>query len=111
MVNSHYVPKQTLKKFAKKLCLFNVKTGEYKENVALNRAFSEYGFYSVEVEEKLNKKIESQFAQLFSNKLLNAEGTVELKRNEVQLIKKFLLISVIRSDYIELYKATNKEMT
>lgn len=56
MVNSHYVPKQTLKKFAKKLCLFNVKTGEYKENVALNRAFSEYGFYSVEVEEKLNKK-------------------------------------------------------
>ena len=57
MVNSHYVPKQTLKKFAKKLCLFNVKTGEYKENVALNRAFSEYGFYSVEVEEQLNKKI------------------------------------------------------
>lgn len=106
MVNSHYVPKQTLKKFAKKLCLFNVKTGEYKENVALNRAFSEYGFYSVEVEEKLNKKIESQFAQLFSNKLLNAEGTVELKRNEVQLIKKFLLISVIRSVGSETFMQT-----
>ena len=109
MVNSHYVPKQTLKKFAKKLCLFNVKTGEYKENVALNRAFSEYGFYSVEVEEKLNKKIESQFAQLFSNKLINAEGTIELKRNEVQLIKKFLLISVIRSVGSETFMQTERK--
>lgn len=109
MVNSHYVPKQTLKKFAKKLCLFNVKTGEYKENVALNKAFSEYGFYSVEVEEKLNKRIESQFAQLFSDKLINAEGTVELKRNEVQLIKKFLLISVIRSVGSETFMQTERK--
>lgn len=109
MVNSHYVPKQTLKKFAKKLCLFNVKTGEYKENVALNRAFSEYGFYSVEVEEKLNKRIERQFAQLFSNKLINAEGTIELKRNEVQLIKKFLLISVIRSVGSETFMQTERK--
>lgn len=44
MVNSHYVPKQTLKKFAKELCLFNVKTGEYKENVALNRHFQNMVF-------------------------------------------------------------------
>lgn len=29
--NSHYVPKQTLKKFGDKLCLFNVRTGEYIE--------------------------------------------------------------------------------
>ena len=97
MVNSHYVPMLTLRKFADKLCLFNVRTGEYKENIRIDKSFSEHGFYSDDVEEKLNKRIESQFGSLFSNKLLNAEETIELKRDELQIIKKFLLISVIRS--------------
>lgn len=97
MANSHYVPMLTLRKFADKLCLFNVQTGEYKENIKIDKSFSEKDFYSDEVEEKLNKRIESQFGNLFSNKLLNAEGTIELKREELYLIKKFLLISTIRS--------------
>lgn len=97
MANSHYVPMLTLRKFADKLCLFNVQNGEYKENIKIDKSFSEKGFYTDEVEDKLNKRIESQFGNLFSNKLLNAEGKIELKRDELQLIKKFLLISVIRS--------------
>lgn len=97
MINSHYVPMLTLRKFADKLCLFNVQTGKFKENIKIDKSFSEKGFYTDEVEDKLNKRIESQFGNLFSNKLQNAEGTIELKRDEVQLIKKFLLISVIRS--------------
>ena len=97
MVNSHYVPRLTLKKFSDKLCLFNVNTGEYKENTKIDNAFSEMGFYNDEVEDKLNKKIESQFGNLLSNKLLLADRTIELNRDEVQLIKKYLLISVIRS--------------
>ena len=35
MANSHYVPMLTLRKFADKLCLFNVRTGQYKENVKI----------------------------------------------------------------------------
>lgn len=97
MANSHYVPMLTLRKFADKLCLFNVQTGEYKDNIKIDKSFSEKDFYSDEVEEKLNKRIESQFGNLFSNKLLNAEDTIELKREELYLIKKFLLISTIRS--------------
>lgn len=97
MANSHYVPKLTLRKFSEKLCLFSVQTGKYKENIKLDKSFSQKGFYSDEVEDKLNKRIESQFANLFSNKLFDAVGTIELKRDELQLIKKFLLISVIRS--------------
>ncbi len=97
MANSHYVPRLTLRKFADKLCLFNVRTGEYKENIKIDDSFSVQNFYSKEVEDKLNKRIESQFGNLFSNKLLNAENTIELNRNELNLIKKFLLISVIRS--------------
>ncbi len=56
MINSHYVPMQTLKKYGKRLCIFNVKNGEYKENVKIEKAFSKKGFYSEEVEEKLNKR-------------------------------------------------------
>ena len=97
MANSHYVPMLTLRRFANKLCVFNVQTGEYKENIKIDKAFSEQGFYSDEVEKKLNERIESQFSNLLLNRILNAENKIELKRKELQLIKKFLLISVIRS--------------
>ena len=97
MVNSHYVPMQTLRRFGNKLCVFNVRTGEYFENINIDKLFSEKGFYTSEIEDKLNKRIESQFGNLFANKLMKCEETVELSRDELYLIKKFLLISVIRS--------------
>ena len=97
MVNSHYVPMQTLRRFGNKLCVFNVRTGEYLENINIDKLFSEKGFYTSEIEDKLNKRIESQFGNLFANKLMKCEEVVELSRDELYLIKKFLLISVIRS--------------
>lgn len=97
MVNSHFVPKQTLRKFADKICLYNIKTGEYRENVKIDKAFSQVGFYDDETEKNLNEKIESQFGSLFANKLNLCESTIELNRTELKQIKKFLLISVIRS--------------
>ena len=97
MKNSHYVPRLILNKFSDKLCLYNVKTCELKENVGLERAYAEKGFYSDEIEDKLNKRIEGQFANLLHNKILNYETKIELSRVELRLIKKFLLISVIRS--------------
>lgn len=99
MANSHYVPMLSLRRFTdnERLCVYNVKTKEYNENVKISKVFSTADGYSDEVEEKLNKKIESQFGNLFVNKLLNADGKIELNRDELKLIKKFLLISVIRS--------------
>lgn len=97
MINSHFVPMQTLRRFGNKLCVFNVRTGEYFENAKLERIFSQKGFYTSEVEDKLNKRIESQFGHLFANKLMKCENIIELSRDELLLIKKFLLVSVIRS--------------
>ena len=97
MANSHYVPRMTLRRFWDKLCLFNVQTGEFKENVKIEKAFCEKEFYTDEIETKLNKKIESTFANLLNNKILRADQRIELKRDELLLIKKFLIISVIRS--------------
>lgn len=96
-MNSHYVPRLILNKFSDKLSLYNIKTGEFKENIRTDKAYSQEGFYDEETERKLNLRIESQFGSLLANKLLNAKDTIELSRDELYLIKKFLLISVIRS--------------
>lgn len=97
MKNSHYVPRFILKKFSDKLCLYNIKTGEFKENINPERAFVEEGFYSDKIEDKLNRKLEKQFAMLLSEKILKCDNEIELSRSELRLVKKFLLISVIRS--------------
>lgn len=97
MKNSHYVPRFILKNFSDKLCLYNVKTGELKENVKPDKAYAEKGFYSDEIEDKLNLKLELHFSQLLVHKILKSENAIELSRAELKLVKKFLLVSVIRS--------------
>ena len=97
MKNSHYVPRLILNKFSDRVSIYNVQTGELKENVKLEKAFMEKGFYSDEIEDKLNLKLESHFAKLLTNKILKCDKTVELSRDELKLVKKFLLTSVIRS--------------
>lgn len=97
MKNSHYVPRLILNKFSNKVSIYYVQTGELKENVKLEKAFMEKGYYSDEIEDKLNVKLESHFAKLLTNKILKCDKTIELSRDELKLIKKFLLTSVIRS--------------
>ena len=96
-MNSHYVSKFILKNFGSKVCLYNIKSGILKEDIKLEKAYSQQDFYTNDIEDKLNRKIESQFANLFYNKLTKCENQVILKRKELRLVKKFLLISVLRS--------------
>ena len=97
MSNCHYVPRLILRKFSEKLSLYNVKTGELKENIPPEHAYAMQGFYDDETENKLNLKIESQFGGLLSNLILKRENEIRLSRANVLLIKKFLLVSMIRS--------------
>ena len=97
MSNNHYVPRLILRKFSDKLSLYNVKTGELKENIPPEHAYAIQGFYDDETEKKLNLKIESQFGGLLSNLILKREKEISLSRANVLLIKKFLLVSMIRS--------------
>ena len=96
-INSHYVPRFTLRRFGDQICTYNIQTGKYRENIWLERAFCKRGFYSSEVEKQLNHQVESQFCKLFNDRIDKAEKTLELSREELRLIKKFLLISVLRS--------------
>lgn len=97
MSNNHYVPRLILRKFGDKLSLYNVKTGELKENIPPEHAYAKQGFYDNETEKKLNLKIESQFGGLLSNLILKRENEISLSRANLLLIKKFLLVSMIRS--------------
>lgn len=96
-MNSHYVPKFILKNFGERICLYDVQKGTLSEDVKLEKAYAQKGFYSDDVEDLLNRRVESQFANLF-NQILSREGAeIRLKRAELRLVKKFLLISIIRS--------------
>lgn len=106
-MNSHYVPKFILKNFGEKISLYDISSGKLCENTKLDKAYSEEGFYSDAVEDKLNRKIESQFANIFNNKISKCNDKIILNRKELRLIKKFLLISVIRS--VECEKFLRKE--
>ena len=99
-VNSHYVPRLILRKFAggdERISVYNVKNGELKENVPIEKVYAEKGFYNDETEKKLNEKIESKFGSLLSNHILKCDKEVVLSREQLRLVKKFLLLSVLRS--------------
>lgn len=96
-ISNHYVPRLVLRKFSGKLSVYNVKTGELSENIKPEHAFEQCGLYNDKIESKLNLKIESQFGNLLSNILLQNNKEISLTRLQVLLIKKFLLISELRT--------------
>jgi len=59
-MNSHYVPRLILNKFSDKLSLYNIKTGELKENIRTDKAYAQEDFYDDETEKNLNLRMESQ---------------------------------------------------
>ena len=109
-ISSHYVPRLILRKFSDKLCLYNVKTGELHESIVPEHAYAIDGLYDAEIERKLNEKIESQFGNLLSNVLLKADNEISLTRTQLLIIKKFLLISVLRTMQSELFLQREKQL-
>ena len=96
-MKSHYVPRLILKRFGERICLYDIQDGTLKEDVNPNKAYIRENFYSDEVEDLLNRAVESQFANLFDHVLSRNNAEIRLKRTELRLVKKFLLVSIIRS--------------
>lgn len=96
-ISNHYVPRLVLRKFSKKLCLYNLKTGELQENISPEHAYAQNNLYDIDTERSLNEKIESQFGNLLSNVILKADKEISLTRSQLFVIKKFLLVSILRT--------------
>lgn len=96
--NNHYVPRLVLRRFADKVSVYNIKTGELSENKRLEKVFALSELYSEEVEKELAEKIESPFALILNNKILSSKvgDNIEITRKELNIIKKFLLVSQMR---------------
>ena len=107
-MNSHYVPRLVLRKFKDKLSLYNVKLGGFREDIKIEKAYAEQNFYDDETEKNLAVMLEGPFGNLLANKLLKCSDTVELSHKEQNLIKKFLLLSVLRSYCAEQFMLLEK---
>src|SRR5690554_3015299 len=108
----HYVPKLILRKFDERLNTFNLKTGEVRiSSSKLKNTFSADYLYSQEIENLFNEKIESEFANILNNKILSTENEITLERVELNIVKKFLLLAMIRTLDSERYiKQRNKSV-
>ena len=93
-VKSHYVPQFIIKAFSEKPFVFNILTGETNPKRPKS-FFYEKGFYSNEVEEVLNYKIEQPFSLLIPKKLL--ADKLQLTRDEIELTKQYMLVASIRT--------------
>lgn len=108
--SSHYVPRLVLRKFSNRLCTYNIKTGELRENIATEHAFAQNALYDLNTERALNTKVESQFGNLLANILLKADHTVSLNRMQLLQVKKFLLVSELRTMQNEEWLQKERQM-
>lgn len=101
MKNSHFIPRLILRHFSSKkdrICLFDLKTGVFRPDVKFDKAFAIDGYYPDDVEEEFNRRTEGEFGNLLNNVILaSKDKVIRLDRTQVQKIKKFLLLLIIRS--------------
>lgn len=100
-LNCHYNQQARLKEFARmegkhyKLTMVDIKRRKIgSRNV--EKAFYQKGLYSEEVERELNSKIEMPGMRVFS-KVYNSKGAVILTRDELETMKKYLLVQLYRN--------------
>ena len=102
MVNSHYVPQLILRHFANderiQYCDLNKKKIETRN---IKSAFAKKGYYPDEIEKELCYKTERQFANLLNNKILKERYKVSLTREELFILKKYLIVTTIRFNVTE----------
>lgn len=97
MVNSHYVPQLILRHFADGERIQYVDLDKKKvETRNIKSTFAEKGYYSDEIEKELCHKTEVQFANLLNNKILNERYRLALTKDELFILKKYLVITTIR---------------
>lgn len=93
-MKNHYIPQFIIKAFNEKPFYYDLEKGEIVKKRA-HKAFFKVDFYDDETEKKINEDIETSFSNLLRNKL-NGE-TVFLTREEVDLIKRYMRLTSIRT--------------
>lgn len=97
MVNSHFIPQFILRNFCSdnKIQYYNKGT-QTLETRSTRSVFSEKGYYPDHLEKELCSKIEYQFSVVLNNKILNARNNITLNYEDMWILKKFLIITMLR---------------
>jgi hypothetical protein len=75
--NNHYVPQFILRQYGDHLCVFNTKTQSFEEGRNPRSIYSEKGLYPDDIEEGLQQRVETPFAELVhQTDLLNQKRIV-----------------------------------
>ena len=96
MAKNHYVSQLIIKRFAPAVTTFDTVERKIIENRKAHKIFYNIDIYDDEIEKKLAFDLERPFAELLDKKILHAE-TITLTRQELFLVKRFLLLDSVRT--------------
>lgn len=99
-MKNHYIPQLIINRFSTAVNVFNLDTAEIREKRPSNKIFFTKDIYTDEVENSLNVHLERPFSSLLKRKLLS-DGEIEITRNDLMLIKKYMFITSVRCQDLE----------
>ena len=94
-MKNHIVSQMIIRRFANAINVFDVETGRIDASKKPSKVFYKHDRLSEDLEKLLSKNIESRFANLMYGKL-NEENMVTLTREELFLVKRYLLMVSVR---------------
>lgn len=95
-MKSHYVSQFVIRRFSNAINIFNIKTGKIDEEKKTGKIFYKQDIYDEEIEKLVNFNIESRVANIVDKKIL-VSGDVVLTREELNILKKYMLICSVRT--------------
>lgn len=94
-MKNHYISQFVIGRFSDAINIFDIHSGKIDENKRPHKVFFHEDIFDEETE-KLFNFIESRVANIISQKIL-AKGKVVLTRKELVLLKRYMLISSVRT--------------
>lgn len=117
MLNCHYIPQLILRHFCtdNKITYCDIENSKTEQRNTKS-VFSEKGYYPDELEKDFCQKIEVQFADLLNKKILCNKKRFTLTADEMLILKKFLIITVLRiktaeDEMVKIPGITEEELT
>lgn len=91
MARNHYVSQLIIKRFSHSVNTFDMQTNQIIEHRQAAKIFFDRDIYDNEIEEKMAHDLEQPFASILDKKIINCDK-ISLTRNELYLVKQFLLL-------------------
>lgn len=96
MAKNHYVSQLIIKRFAPSVNTFDMQRNQIIEHRQAAKIFFDKDIYDNEIEKKMAHDLEQPFASILDKKIINCDK-IRLTRNELYLVKQFLLLDSVRT--------------